>query len=338
MINKITIRKITSWCLPSLLLSFCLNAHSFESDKIVFQLDWLPGGDKAPIYVGIQKGFFAEQGIEVVISQGRGSTDSISKIASGTSNIGLTDLTALLMAKAQNDVPVSAVYNVFSQAAYAFFSLSDSGIDSVQDVSNKRIATSPFTSSNIFLPLLLTVNNIDEDSIQLIKADPGALNPMLIMGRVDVIISWITDSYKLMNQASEAGKKLNVMPWYEAGLNIYSTSLIVNDKFIEEHPELVKKFINAYAQSVEYTWSNVEESAQLVQKMVPELERSTIEQTITAIRHLVYNPSSEKNGVGSIDPERLAETWRWTAKAQKLDIDSFDPENAVNRSLETKVN
>jgi len=33
------------------------------AQKITFQLDWLPGGDKAPIYVGLQRGFFAAEGV-----------------------------------------------------------------------------------------------------------------------------------------------------------------------------------------------------------------------------------------------------------------------------------
>ena len=57
------------------------------------------------------------------------------------------------------------------------------------DVKGKKIATSPFTSANVFLPFLLQVNGVDESSIKLIKAEPGALNPMLITGNTDVVIS-----------------------------------------------------------------------------------------------------------------------------------------------------
>ena len=44
------------------------------ADKVIFQLDWLPGGDKAPIYVCIQEGFCSQAGLEVEIASGRGST------------------------------------------------------------------------------------------------------------------------------------------------------------------------------------------------------------------------------------------------------------------------
>ena len=50
-------------------------------DKVVYQLDWLPGGDKAPIYICINRGFCKEAGLDVSIASGRGSTEAITKLA-----------------------------------------------------------------------------------------------------------------------------------------------------------------------------------------------------------------------------------------------------------------
>lgn len=178
-------------------LGLSLHAQpGYALDKVAFQLDWLPGGDKAPVYVGVERGFFAEEGLEVSIAQGRGSNDAISKLATGNGDVGLSDLVALLLAKAGQTVSVTAIYSQFSKAPYAFYVLDSSPVKTVADVAGKKIATSAFTSANIFLPLLLSKNGVAQDSIQLIKADPGALNPMLIMGRTDVEISWITDTWE----------------------------------------------------------------------------------------------------------------------------------------------
>lgn len=316
----------------AILACFSLN-NAFAMDKVKFQLDWLPGGDKAPVYVGIEKGFFKAEGIEVEVASGRGSSDAINKIATGNADIGLSDLVALLMSKQQNQVPVSAVYSVFSTAPHAFFVLDGSGINTVSDVANKKIATSPYTSSNVFLPLLLKVNQVDENSIQLVKADPGALNPMLIRGNTDVVISWVTDKIKYQDQAKQAGKTLRVLPWYDAGLEFYSTSVIAADSFIKQHPDVVKRFTKAFQKAVVYTWQHPEESGEIVHKMVPEVEAKTATDTIIAIKNLVHNAVSEKDGLGAITPERLATTWKWTATAQDIKIDRFDPETAIQRQF-----
>ncbi len=323
----------------SLVLSLlCTSATSFAADKVTFQLDWLPGGDKAPVYVGVQQGFFAEQDLDVTILGGKGSTDAITKIATGTADIGSADIVALLVAKANDNVPVKAIYSLFSKAPYAFYVLNDSGINSVKDVSGKTVVTSPFTSANVFLPLMLKKNGVDEDKVKVLKADPGALNPMLITGQSDVMISWMTDRVKNEQQAEQAGKKLSVLPWYDAGLEFYSSSIIASDKFITENPDVVKRFVKAYAKAVEYTWSHPEQSGADVTKMVPEVDSAQASDTIKSIHGLVLNEVSKRDGVGNFTPARLNETWKWTAEAQGIDINKLDPETAVDRQFYQGVN
>ena len=93
-----------------LLLAAALGCTSaaFAADKVTFQLDWLPGGDKAPVYVGIQQGFFAAEELEVSISNGRGSTDAITKMATGQADVGSADIGALMAARAQDQVVITS--------------------------------------------------------------------------------------------------------------------------------------------------------------------------------------------------------------------------------------
>lgn len=302
-------------------------------DKVTFQLDWLPGGDKAPVYVGVEQGFFAEAGLDVAIRQGKGSTDAITKLATGAADVGLSDLVSLLVAKANDDVPVKAIYSVFSKAPYAFYVLSDSKVKSVRDVANTTIATSPFTSANVFLPLLLRKNGIAEDSVTVLKADPGALNPMLITGKAEVMISWITDTVKNQAQAAQVGKQLTVLPWHDAGLEFYSTAMIASDRFLKARPEVAKRFVAAYAKSVAYTWSHPEQSAEDVYASVPDVDPQQAADTIKSIKGLVYNEISARDGIGVFTPARLASTWQWTAQAQQLEQAGFDPESAISRDF-----
>lgn len=314
-------------------LTLCAaSSITFALDKVTFQLDWLPGGDKAPVYVGMEQGFFEDEGIEVSISHGRGSTDAITKLSTGIADVGQSDLVALLVAKANDDVPVTALYSVFSQAPHAFFTTTDTGIKKVSQVSGKKVATSPFTSSNIFLPLLLDENDVNEDDITVVKANPGALNPMLLTGNTDLVISWITDAEKYKAEAAKAGKKLTVLPWYDAGLDFYSTSLVANDKFLKKRPDVARRFIKAFDKAVKFTWSNPVKSAEAINKKVPEVDIAVAADTIKAITILVHNKASESHGLGRFDQGRLATTWKWTAKAQGLKEASFNPELAVNRS------
>ncbi|MFN3889560.1 MAG: ABC transporter substrate-binding protein [Beijerinckiaceae bacterium] len=305
-------------------------------DKVVFQLDWLPGGDKAPIYVCINRGFCKEAGLDVSISSGRGSTEAITKLGTGASDIGSAGMEALLAAKAREKVPVVAVMSIFNQGPHAFFTLKGNGVNEMKDVKGKRVATSPFTASNVFLPLVLADMGMSESDIKLTKADPGALGPMLMTGGVDVIIAWMTDVSRYTNQAVAAKREIVVMPWSTQGLNLYSASLVASERFLKERPDVARRFIAAYKKSMEFAKSNIAETVAAVTAVVPELKAPDVEGQLKDMLVLMHNEVSARDGLGAFEPKRLAETWDRTAASLKLDPKSLNPETAVDRSFMPK--
>src|ERR1051325_8525188 len=61
-------------------------APSAAAERYVLMLDWLPSGDKAPAYVAVEKGYFAEEGLDITIQNARGSTDALTKAATGNAD------------------------------------------------------------------------------------------------------------------------------------------------------------------------------------------------------------------------------------------------------------
>ena len=300
-------------------------------DAVTFQLDWLPGGDKAPIYVCIHRGICAEHGLDVTINGGRGSSEAITFMASGRADIGTGGIEALMAAVARDQVPLKAVASIYTRAPHAFYTLASSGIDSIEQVEGKRVVTSPFTSSNVFLPLVLAQMGLSEEDIQLTRADPGALGPMLMTGAADVMIAWMTDVTRYTNQATAAGHELNIMPWSTGGLDLYGLVLIAADKFIEERPEVAQRMVDAYRASVAFTYENPELAAESVVAMVPELQMENVTGSVRDMLVLAFNEVTEADGQGALTPERLVQTWEWVSQAQELEMDALEPETIVDR-------
>ncbi|QDY70852.1 ABC transporter substrate-binding protein [Qingshengfaniella alkalisoli] len=317
----------------ALLGSTMVASGASAADAVTFQLDWLPGGDKAPIYVCIDQGFCEQAGLDVTINGGRGSSEAVTKLATGVSDIGIADIGALMAARATENVPVTAVMSVFNKGPHAFYSLDGNGIETAEDVAGKEIATSPFTSSNVFLPLVLGEVGLSEDDIALTKADPGALGPMLMTGAVDGIIAWMTDVSRYTGQAEEVGKEIVVIPWSDAGLELYSASMIASDSFLAEKPDVARRFVEAYKKSIEFSIENPAEAAQSVANMVPELNAENVEGSLRDTLVLIDNEVTERDGLGVLLPERLAATWARVAEAQGLDASALDPETMVDRSF-----
>ena len=310
-----------------------LGAPAWAADKVTFQLDWLPGGDKAPIYVCIDKGFCADEGLEVTITPGRGSTDAISRLAAGSSDIGMSDIGALMAARAQEGVGVTAVMSVFNKGPHAFYTVAGDEFDTVADVAGKKIATSAFTSSNVFLPLVLQDAGIPEGQVTVINADPGALGPMLMTGQVDGIVAWMTDLTRYSNQGKDAGKEIVALPWSAAGLDLYSATLMANDAFLSSRPDVARRFVAAFRKSIEYAHENPAEAAGSVTRMVAELGTEDVEGSLNDAMALVYNEVTQQDGLGVFEPARLAETWTRVAAAQGLDPAAYDVETTVSRDF-----
>src|ERR1700731_2044316 len=79
-----------------LLLAFAFALGSWSQaalaeDKAVLLLDWLPTGEHAAYFAGLQRGFFRDAGIDLSITRGYGSGDTVNKVAAGAAKFGVAD-------------------------------------------------------------------------------------------------------------------------------------------------------------------------------------------------------------------------------------------------------
>ncbi|WP_407177262.1 ABC transporter substrate-binding protein [Bradyrhizobium sp. STM 3562] len=325
-------RRLLPFC-AAVTLALTFAQASRAAEPITFILDWLPAGDKAAVYLGVEKGLFEAEGIKVNIQSGRGSSDVVTKLATGAADIGTGGLAALLQAKAADNVPVKAVMSIYTLQPDAVFTTSENGINSLKDLEGKTVATATFSSSNVSWPLVLKANGIDADKIKLLKVDPGALAPMLASGKVDATINWLTVAPAFAGPLKEAGKSFKALPWSAYGFDGYGLSVFVSDKMLTQRPETVRKFLKAYKQASEMAIADPMAAAKALKAMVPEVDIDTAVEQWKASIPLMVNDISKKDGVGAFEPKLLATTWKWVAEAQSLPLDKLDPEKAVSREF-----
>ncbi len=302
-------------------------------EQVTFQLGWLPGGDKAPVYVGVHKGLFAAEGLEVKIMPGCGSGDTITKVATGAADFGESGLDAFFAALAEGPVPVKAVMPLFSEAPDALVTGTTSGIMSLKDVAGKTIGTSPYTSSNLPWPLVLRANGVHPASVKLIKADPATLPGMLAAGQIDGAIDWVVSAPITGAVLAKAGKAMRVIPWSSAGFSGYSQSVITSDKMIVTRPEVVHKFVKVMTQANRLMQADPKMAADAVHAMVPEGDLATQLAGVEAALPLTFNATTTKDGLGRFNPALVKETWGWVAKERDLPLDRINPMASVDQAF-----
>lgn len=310
-------------------LCVCLTGRAQAEEAITFLIDWLPAGDKAAVYLGVEKGLFKQEGLEVTIQSGRGSSDVVTKLGTGAADMGTGGLAALLQAKAQSGVPVTAVMSIYTMQPDAIFTTADSGVRSLKDLVGKTIATATFSSSNVAWPLLLKANGVSADGIRVLKVDPGALAPMLATGQVAATINWLTVAPSFAGPLKEVGKAFTALPWSTFGYEGYGLSVFASDKMLARRPEAVRRFLAAYAKATEMANADPMAAAKALKAAVPEVEVERAAEEWTASVPLIVNAISKNDGMGAFEPALLATTWKWVAEAQGIQVGSFDPAKAV---------
>jgi NitT/TauT family transport system substrate-binding protein len=328
-----TTMRRTLFAMAGLAMLLGAGGPAFAAEKVVFLIDWLPAGDKAVPYLGVQKGLFADEGLDVTIQSGRGSSDVVTNLGTGVADIGTGGLAALLQARAQSPVPVKAVMSIYTLQPDAIFTTEGSGISTLKDVAGKSIATATFSSSNVSWPLVLKANGIDPAKVDLLKADPGALAPMLAAGKVAGTINWVTVAPAFVKTLSETGKKLKVIAWSDYGFDGYGLSVFASEKILSQRPETVKKFMRAYVKATAMAIADPSAAAAALKAMVPEVDADVARAQFVASVPLMINDISKKDGTGAFDKALLAKTWKWTAEAQNMPLDKLDPETVVDRSF-----
>lgn len=323
--------------LASLALAFGVTA-AHAADSLTVQLDWLPGGDKAFVYAGVQQGFFKAEGLDVKIVPGRGSSDAVTKIASGAADVGFGGISALMMAAAESNspVPVKAVMSLYSKQPDALFTRADSKIKTLKDMEGKTVAMPTFSSSNALWPVVLQKNGVDPAKIKVIKTDPATLAPMLAQGRVDATINWVTVAPAFQAVLKQANKDLAVLPWTQFGLDGYGWSALASDKTIKDRPDVLKRYLRALSKSLAFSIEQPQKAAEALKAQVPEADVAVVKAEFESSIPLLKNEISQREGMGAYEAKLLAATWGWVAKSMNYDIAKINPEQLVDRNFLSK--
>ena len=288
------------------------------ADKVHLQTDWIPSGEHAMYFGGWTKGFWEEQGIDINITRGYGSGDTVTKIAGGAADFGIADIGALITARARTGVPVKQIMQTYTHSPHSLFVLKSSGITTFQGLEDKKIGITPGNSHRVYFPKVAERAGTDPSRIIWSNSDASAMAALLISKKIDAAPFFAMHHYYQNKAAMRAGEEIVVLPFVETGFAIYATGLVARDDMIEENPDLVRRFLVANRNAMEWARDNREEACTLHVERVPEVAHDDCMGSLNATMTFVFNDHSSATGLGRHDPARLAFTYEVVADAQDL--------------------
>jgi len=240
------------------------NAKAFaqEAEPVKFLLDrtWWP--PQIPLIVAMEKGFFADNGLEVELRQGTGSSSTAQTVGQEAYDIGHVNLTTAAQNIAKG-VPIKAVATIAPKGASALV-FKAGRISGVDDLIGKRIGSTAAGSDAQILPAFLEKNNIGLTDVQIVNLPGDAKLGALLSDQIDVVSG---DGYYYQALAAERGIELDQLLFGDFQANSIGYGLIANETFIAEHPERIRKFVAAAMKGYEYTDANIDEAIEIYKKV-----------------------------------------------------------------------
>ncbi|WP_298438594.1 ABC transporter substrate-binding protein [Ottowia sp.] len=283
-------------------------AGAQTTTPIKFQLDWRFEGPSALFLLPTAKGYFKQAGLDVTVDAGNGSGGTVTRIASGSYDMGFADMAALMEFHANNpDAPNKpvAVMMVYNNTPAAAFALKKSGIAKPGDLTGKKLGAPVFDAGRRAFPIFAKANGIG--SVAWTSMDPPLRETMLVRGDVDAITGFSFTSLLNLEARGVKPQDVNVMNYADYGVKLYGNAIIASPKLIKENPAAVKAFLVAFAKGAKDVMANPAAAIEYVKQRdgivnVP-LETRRLQM---AINDVVNSPDARAEGFGQVVPARLS--------------------------------
>lgn len=292
-------------------LTACNKDNDKKSDlagkeKVRIVLDWTPNTNHTGLYVAQDKGYFAEQGLEVEIMQPpEGSTTSL--VGAGGAEFGISFQDSLAATFASNNpIPVTAVAAIIQHNTSGLLSLKETGIDSPGKMSGHSYAT---WDTPIELAMIKKIVEDDGGSFEEIELIPNTVTDVVTALQTDIESVWVY--YAWDGIATEvAGLETNYLNFADYGteLDLYTPVIIGNNDFLKNKPELAKKALEAIKKGYEFAIENPEEAADILLKSAPELDEELVKRSQEWLKDKY---KAEVARWGYIDQERWDGFFNW---------------------------
>jgi len=283
------VRRLFSVALALVILS----GPAWALEKVTLRLDWVFGSEHAPIFLARDKGFFRDEGIDVDVLAGEGSTVTVKLVGNGNADFGYAAADQAMMAYAKG-LPVVATAVILQKNPVAVIFPQASGIKTLQDLYGKTLGVPTLSVAEKQWRYVEKLNHIEDSKIHQVSLGTG-IATMIEAKEVDAAVAFFfNDGLKVVSDGTPMGWIL----LSDVGLPIYSTSLIVSEDIINKNPDLVHRFTRAFVKGWTYSLSHQDEALQTFLKDNPTVDPKYSALKFPEVLKLTQTPDTEKNGIG----------------------------------------
>ncbi len=249
--------RLAALLLSAVLLSAASPAAR-AADKLTLLLDWHINPDHGPIFVALEKGYFAAAGLEVRMIEPADPNDPPKMVAAGKAELAVSYQPQLHIQVAAG-LPIVRIATLIATPLNTLMVMADGPIKTLADLKGRKIGYSVSSTEHAVLGTMLKKHKLILKDVTLVNVNMG-LTAALASGQVDAIIGGYRNFE--MTQMELLGKKARAFYVEEEGVPAFDELILVTNRNLVNDKRL-RRFVDALELGVQFMVNRPDEAWQL---------------------------------------------------------------------------
>jgi NitT/TauT family transport system substrate-binding protein len=231
-------------------------------------MGYIPNVQFAPFYVAVERGYFADEGIEIEFDYSF-ETDAVTLVGANDLQFAIVSGEQVPLARAQG-LPVVYVMAWWQGYPVGVAAPADSGIETPADLAGMRVGIPCLCgASYVGYQALMNAAGVDADSAQLDVIQYTQV-AALLAGTEDAVVIYANNE---PIQLEDQGMEVNLIRVADY-VDLASNGMITNEATIEENPDLVRAMVRASLRGLEDVLDDPDAAFEICKDYVEGLEQA----------------------------------------------------------------
>ena len=252
-----------------LLAVLALPVRAAATDELTLVLDWFLNPDHAPIVIAQERGFFADEGLEVSWQEPADPNNPPKLVAAGKADIAISYQPNLHL-QVDQGLPLTRVGTLVATPLNTVIALEDGPIDELADLKGKTVGYSVGGFEETMLQVMLRQAGVDPASVEMVNVN-FALSQSLLSGRVDAIVGGFRNFE--VNQLDLEGAEARVFYPEAHGVPAYDELIFIAHRDRMDRDKL-RRFLDAVERGTQYLINHPEKSWEIFREGRPDVQNA----------------------------------------------------------------